>query len=455
MLSRIARLSALALLALAGCGQRPPSTLEITAFPAKVPAGSDKPVLLTIRATANGVDVQNGTNFRLRTSAGTFEKGSPEMDEIEVQYAAGKAEAELYPSPNPEVATVLVEFEDVYTQKAVSKTIEVDFTAADVVRLDFRCFAKNIMVFDHAEDLNVRCEAVPRDATEREVRTAVVRFASEAGGIRKNEDGILVFNPRIGDRLDPVDVSPLGSDPNSGEPRWNDGDRVRNPRDGLVTVIAWVEGVDGDQGEPYIDVDDDNKFNPARDIFTSAMDINKNGERDVELTSILWTKIRMVWSGTGCPPGTSVCKVSPSSPPEIAKNAEKEFTFTYLDRNLNILAANNAEADSVQWNIDPGTSSAIVVGVGASRMFFDKYGININSQNELVQGESKASYTRDCEYRVKVSNPPDVDPESPTPGGNVQVWGELSRTRSVGPTGEPDLTWDGDSVLVGRARALE
>lgn len=445
-----ARLSAVALALLAGCGPRPPSTIEIVAFPTKAAAGTGV-VELTMTGSSSGYPLSAGTTITVKTTSGSFSKDDADTQETTATVAGGKAEVKLYAPTRPETATVKAEYTDAYDQP-ISKTLEVEFTAPGVTRLDFRCFARNIMVFDHAEDLNIRCEAVATDATDKEVPTAVIRFGAEAGGIRKNDDGIWVYNPRIGDRIEPVDVAPLGT-PTDGEPRWTDGDRVRNPRDGLVTVVAWVPGEGGTDGEPYIDVDDDNKYTEGKDIFTSAMDINENGERDEDLDTILWRKIRMVWSGVSCPPGTTLCKVTPSTKVDIPKGTTKKYTFTYVDRNQNVLAANDSESDGITWVINSGTSAAALL-VDRVKMFFDEYGMNIDSRYELQNGDRKASYIRNATYDATVTNPEDADPMNPTPPGDITVSGDISRTRSVDPGGSPDQVQSGEITPVAQGRAL-
>lgn len=450
------RLALFASTALLAACPAPPPTLTITATPSKIEAGSEDVVELEITGTQGGGPLLTGKTVKLKTTKGTFIPDDPSATEWDATVeSGGRAVAKLYPPANPAEAEVRAEIFDEYTQAIVSAKVTVPFTAPAVTNLQFRCFARNIMVFDHSEPMAIKCEALATDASGKSVPSAQIQFGAEAGGIYRNDENVYVYDPRsstLGSLLEPLDVPPLGSE-DTGEPRWRDGDRIRNPRDGVVTAIAWVNGVDGVDGEPYVDVDDDNVYTPGRDIFTTAMDINKNGKRDDDAPNVLWRKIRMVWSGAGCPPGTNVCRVTPTGVAQyIPKGGNKKFSFTLLDRNMNVLAANDGENDGLTWMLNGG-HTMVNLANDSSRYFFNEYGINIDSRYELLAPDRRESYMRNSTYDVTVNNPEDVDPMNPTPSGQISVTFMSSRTRSVDSSGSPDLTWNGDSTISAVATA--
>jgi hypothetical protein len=129
-----------------------------------------------------------------------------------------------------------------------------------------------------------------------------VSFATEAGAITasavtKGFDPLtpespaegtvdVIFSTDMGNGTSPADVIPLEADSNVNqypqrraqvEPRRTVGGQVLNPRDQLVTIIAWTQGEEAfvdanhngkydpgelfvDEGDPYLDENDDNQY---------------------------------------------------------------------------------------------------------------------------------------------------------------------------------------------------
>jgi hypothetical protein len=91
---------------------------------------------------------------------------------------------------------------------------------------------------------------------------------------------------------------------------------VRNPRDGLVTIIAYVAGEEFfddnnangtydvgerfiDQGEPFVDANDNNQWDPSEvfiDTDNNGTYTPPNGKWDVNAT--IWTEARLLYTGT-------------------------------------------------------------------------------------------------------------------------------------------------------------
>lgn len=144
-----------------------------------------------------------------------------------------------------------------------------------------------------------------------------VTFAAEVGSFQpraqatNNGSGDVTIKYCAESNL-PTDVDV--SDDIPGEPYWEDEDGVQfNPRDGLVTIIAYVNGeeefddanenglwdegeVYWDQGEPFIDVDDDNVFDPEVEN-ERHIDISAEGyvTSEYDLPNLQWDSEGFIW----------------------------------------------------------------------------------------------------------------------------------------------------------------
>ncbi len=182
---------------------------------------------------------------------------------------------------------------------------------------------------------NVTCNVKVVDRYNNPVGTGTtVNFKVEAGNITNsvqtkaylstgsNTDegtGSVVFN--TAGSL-PVDVDPLAADPNqfpvvrAQEPRGPVGQLTRNPRDGLVTIIAYTRGEEWfadnnsngvrdpgeqfiDQGEPFVDSNDNGVWDPGETYIDEAPADGQwngpNGKWDNDTT--IWTETRILYTG--------------------------------------------------------------------------------------------------------------------------------------------------------------
>jgi len=179
-----------------------------------------------------------------------------------------------------------------------------------------------------------------------------------------------------------VDVDPLVADPNqypyprAAEPRRADGALTRNPRDGLVSVIAYVQGEehfyddnsngvrDGneqyiDQGEPLVD----NNDNGVQDPNETYVDVNSNKQWDPpngqwDANTTIWIETRVLYTDIADP---SVAFTVPDSygacPGGVAKGGTALVYVFLPDRNLNRVqsasttmgVSHTATKGSVQW----------------------------------------------------------------------------------------------------------
>ena len=143
----------------------------------------------------------------------------------------------------------------------------------------------------------------------------------EVGGSNTEEGAALVNFNTWGGPAAPRDVAPLQADnaqkPNArlAEPSSTDGTTVRNPRDGLVTLIAYVRGeeffhdLNGngiydegepfyDQGEPFVDANDNGTWDRDElfvDVNNDGQWNGPNGTYDADTT--IWTFTHVLYTG--------------------------------------------------------------------------------------------------------------------------------------------------------------
>ena len=190
--------------------------------------------------------------------------------------------------------------------------------------------------------LTVNCQVGLNDRYTNPVGTGTqVRLNSEAGVVPNNVAttpfspggssegfGSFVFNTQTSTL--PVDVAPFPADPaqypfaRAAEPSVP-GTVVRNPRDGLVTVIAYLQGEedfkddnsngvrDGteqfiDQGEPFVDANDNNQWDtgeffvdtpPADGGVANGQWDGPNGAWDSNAQ--IWVEYRLLYTGVVSP----------------------------------------------------------------------------------------------------------------------------------------------------------
>ncbi len=215
----------------------------------------------------------------------------------------------------------------------------------------------------------------------------------------------------------PEDVSPLPALPNqwpnarAAEPSVADGSRTRNPRDGLVTVLAYVRGAEYynddnqngrydlgetfiDQGEPFLDINDNgvrdrNEFfvdipscpdsNPAcadHEKVPNGRWDGPNGKYDADTT--IWSEAKILYTSRSSPVNSYVAAGSPpvkiTSFGTVQRGGSIRLYGYFPDLNLNrpwAGATYNAELrycdiGAIEWETE--TSLQDGYGFGYERM---------------------------------------------------------------------------------------
>ena len=197
----------------------------------------------------------------------------------------------------------------------------------DCTPYEVPAFAKHDCLYSHLSDpMTVPCtlKMADRFGVIIGVETPV-SFMSEAGAI--SPVAISPASPATPDTLGhavgylevygsplPTDVPPMPGEISAiGD--FGCGPRTVNPRDGYVTVIAWVKGEEGfadlnrngrydagepfvDQGEPYVDANDNGKWDPGEwylDVNGDGAYTGPNGKWDAD--TVIWTQTRVVYTG--------------------------------------------------------------------------------------------------------------------------------------------------------------
>lgn len=168
----------------------------------------------------------------------------------------------------------------------------------------------------------------------------------------------------------------------SGEPARIDGSLTRNPRDGLVVIIAWTRGeewfndLDGngiqngnepfvDQGEPFVDTNDNDVFDGNDRYYNVENDgvyTPPNGVWDRD--AFVWTKTYVLYTDR-----SALSSFTPSGPFNLAKETNLVFNVFMPDQNLNRLEVGST-VDFVRL-ATKGAVSPMFVNVGLDGFGFD------------------------------------------------------------------------------------
>lgn len=377
---RSTSLVAAALCAFGGaCSTTPGLTVQAT--PASIGGDGLSPITVTAHVSRGGTPV-DGQSVHFTASMGSFVGGSGAS--IDVSTQAGDAVATMNAPRQGRgqiMFTVSTSIDGTQPTAAAMVTLVPQGGAAS--SLTFTCARQNIgaLVSGRLTPVHVQCTATAFDAHQQPIPNASIETMTEAGTLTwvadDNGKQIFVYTVEPGANP-PKDVLPLdGSghpedvcpsacnlDPRSsacvGEPCWLDPTGItHNPRDGIATLVAAVPGSKSfdDQGEPYVDTDDDN----AREAGEQFIDVNGNGKWDAMDGTVkermLWKAVRVIWSGEAdFDHNVAVSTVKYTSSGGVASG-----TMYFNDKNLNALAA-----DSIGGSDTIGFSAGTACSLGDS-----------------------------------------------------------------------------------------
>ncbi|MCX7944960.1 MAG: hypothetical protein N2746_10685 [Deltaproteobacteria bacterium] len=229
--------------------------------------------------------------------------------------------------------------------------------------LNFSCSPTDINVQGFVYDLlEQNCAVAIADRFSNKIPFATkIFFRTEAGAITPSAEtseegdkiGIATVTLRTQDPR-PKDVPPL-----TDEPRVGTG-LARNPRDGLVTIIAATTGEEEfddengngqydlgeafvDLGEPFVDMNDNNQW----DSDEAFIDVNLNGNYDGpngkwDGNTVIWKPTWVVWTGNiatggkclGATPDPNSASVICPERFDIPNKGSMPFYYSFKDFNL-------------------------------------------------------------------------------------------------------------------------
>lgn len=361
---------------LGACGE---TYITLTADKTEIPAG-DNFTTLTVKVFVED-DPEPNAKVTVTTTAGNFNnnKLSPEQTKEVATDATGTATLNLYAPDQPGQATVTAEYYNDATGESASQSLSIIFSDKAVPgqgpvdgKLRLTCDAINIGALRvPVPDIKVTCNLTAQTRTGSAIPSAALspEFRTEAGAVTIETDSytgerVYLYSPKSGPSA-PKDVPP---DPAVAEPVRNDNTGLeRNPRDGLATIIAIVDGeeaftdVNGngeyDQGEPFIDAaepwvdaNDNDKHDPGEEFI----DLNGNNTWDAgngqwDATTKIFAIYKILWTGAlHSSPETSRLGAVTTN---IFDSGKAEIRAYVLDANMNPVAAFQENSDYLEWTL--------------------------------------------------------------------------------------------------------
>ncbi len=244
-----------------------------------------------------------------------------------------------------------------------------------VSHFDFTCDQVNVGGFVQNRDpIEVTCHLTLKDLGGRDLPHTPVLFFAEAGYIRdvaateRDVRTVTYVIPTQPSQL-PRDVDPQPAAEWAGLVAY-----PRNPTDGLVTLLAVVRGQESfddrngngvldadeswiDEGEPFLDVDDDGAFTqdtdpePCCDSNGNGVVDGLNGQWDADVW--IGRVAHVLWTGTW---DDQASFITPSNA-AIDAQGNQSFKVRIADRYFNPVATNNAR-DNIELSLS--TSRALL-----------------------------------------------------------------------------------------------
>ncbi len=301
---------------------------------------------------------------------------------------------------------------------------------------NFSCATVNIAAYSSQAPpriMSVGCSVRLVDRFNNPVGTGTtVNFKSEVGSIPASiptkvydpgssnaEEGTAGITFSTQGPFPPQATTPFTADPTQypsgrpAEPSYQDGPTLRNPRDGLVTIIAYTRGEESfddnnnngtwdtgeqfiDEGEPFVDSNDNGVWDVGEVYVDESGDGLWNGPNGTwDVNKNIWAEAHILYTHGGTD-ATSSWTTRPITVPRAAYVTD---TFTIRDLNMNVLSA--------EWAIAPGALPKGSVNVFSPASLPDSFGMAI--ERPLVDATSLAeckSTTARCKFRTVFSSFP-------------------------------------------------
>ena len=332
-------------------------------------------------------------------------------------------------------------------QSAPSPTIAVRGAKPTSTGILLSCGNVNLPAYispSFPRDVTSTCTVSLTDRRNNPIGTGkVVEFSSETGSITQSiatqayvpggnntSEGkaTVTFNSSGNSGLPAQDVDPLGAVATQypaarlAEPSRAIGLVTGNPRDGLVTIIAFTDGEEAytdtnlngvyDLGEPFVDIgepcvdkDDDDVCNNF-DTRIGNADLNNNGVWDGpngvwDGATKVWTKAYVLYTGAAAVGSTNPA-TSAASPTLIAGGTSMSFDFFASDQFLNRMASGTT-LPMVNVVGGRGTATWNPISSGALN---DAYGFGVSYQLLNVAGDGPCTSTTNsiCTYHTRFTS---------------------------------------------------
>jgi len=367
---------AIAALALAGClaGCGGEDSLKLTLPDGNIIEEGSIRVIASIKEQGN--PPADGEHVNFSTTVGSFEEYSASVKTavktMEVEILGGKAETSIHSFPGEagtgQVSASYVTINGVTVKDSVNITLEGGGRPAGGM-LSASCDPQNVSVYADNQErsaMQIRCVVRVKDIHGRPVPSAKISSMVEGGcgltPIPDEETTDFIFS--LTPSCDPEDVEPM-----TGEPSHLEMSIIHNPRDGLLTMVFYTDGMEGfvdsngdgkynagesfagyDLDEPYVDINDNNEY----DTGEQFIDLDENGEWSPangawdEETKI-WTSTKLMFTGR---PHESVetTRFEPSGI-SIDNAGSQKLTLYLMDINHNPIAAHE-ESDIIEFSAD-------------------------------------------------------------------------------------------------------
>ncbi len=408
---------AAALLALTACsGSAPP--LALSASTADLAADG----VSTTTITAKLGDAAATTSIAFHTTAGSFDPQDANVTSLAQDVGGGEASVTLVAPTARADATVTASFD------GGSASIVIHFRALLATSLAFRCDAQNIGV-TAGVTTTMNCYVSAKDAAGTSIPAARIGFLTEAGTLAFTADSTdavsgerkLVYTANgnvIGTPDGPLDVDPLGTDGKpatkcacgsdpftcSSEPCYTAGGKIHNPRDGVVTLLAYVPGTTADGndtlGEPFLDANDNGMWDPG-ELCLHEGKRNTNGcvaaTNAPSKTVVLWQALRVIWSGDPLTSQTFAGLSASKLTTTFGVASGVTLKLRVVDANLNPLAA-DANGDAISISADCGSFSPDVASIPFVK---SATGMTFAADGAITKPGAGASYGLDTVYPTK------------------------------------------------------